>query len=54
MKPIINIRRYEGRKDDNQMGEVIRSYVLSKWTTAFYFCLFREVARSLINEDEIN
>lgn len=42
MKPIINVRRYED-KDGNQMREVIKSYVLSKVTTAFVFCLFREV-----------
>lgn len=42
MKPIINIRRYED-KDGSQMREVIKSYVLAKFTTAFVFCLFREV-----------
>lgn len=46
MKPVIHIRRYED-KDRNKVDEVIKSYVLSKFTSAFVFCLFREVNNCL-------
>ena len=42
MKPIIVVRRFEER-DLHQMQEVIRNYVLAKFSSAFWFCIFREV-----------
>lgn len=43
MKPLIYVRRYDEKVHGAQMKEVIKSYVLSKFKTAFIFCLFREV-----------
>jgi hypothetical protein len=43
MKPVITVRRYEDHQDMIRTKEVIRDYVLSKFSTAFWFCLFREV-----------
>ncbi|CAG9811478.1 unnamed protein product [Chironomus riparius] len=47
MKPIIVVRRYED-KDLLQMQEVIRNYVMSMFSNAFWFCLFREITLQLI------
>ncbi|KAG5667786.1 hypothetical protein PVAND_015756 [Polypedilum vanderplanki] len=47
MQPIITVRRYED-KDLRQMQEVIRNSVLSKFSSAFWFCLFREITLQMI------
>ena len=52
MKPVITVRRYDDRLDNNKVKEVIRNFVLSRFSTAFWFCLFREV-NELVNSREI-
>jgi len=48
MKPIITVRRYDDRLDNQKVKEVIRNFVLSRFSTAFWFCLFREITLQLI------
>jgi hypothetical protein len=48
MKPVITVRRYEDHQDIHRVKEVIRDYVLSKFSNAFWFCLFREVNELLV------
>lgn len=43
MKPIITVRRYDDRLDNHKVKQVIRNFVLSRFSGAFWFCLFREV-----------
>lgn len=43
MKPVITVRRYED-SDRYAVQEVVRDFVLSRFSAAFWFCLFREVS----------
>jgi hypothetical protein len=52
MQPIITIRRYED-KDLRQMQEVVRNSVMSHFSSAFWFCLFREVRNGRDNYELI-
>lgn len=47
MKPVIVVRRFDDGKDNNRVKDVIRDFVLSRFSTAFWFCLFREVSKLL-------
>lgn len=42
------MRRYDDRQDEHKVKEVIRNFVLSRFSTAFWFCLFREITLQLI------
>lgn len=46
MKPVICVRRYE-ESDRIIVQSVVRDFVLSRFSSAFWFCLFREVDRRL-------
>jgi hypothetical protein len=44
MNPVLVVRRFEDQ-DNRRVQEIIRNYVLSKFSDAFWFCLFREVRK---------
>lgn len=43
MKPVICVRRYEESADRYAVQEVVRDFVMARFSSAFWFCLFREV-----------
>ncbi|CRK95303.1 CLUMA_CG008684, isoform A [Clunio marinus] len=47
MKPVICVRRYDD-KDNYKVKEIIRNFVLSRFSAAFWFCIFREITLQLI------
>lgn len=47
MKPVICVRRYEEGADRYVVQEVVKEFVMARFSSAFWFCLFREV----IDED---
>lgn len=53
MKPVITVRRFEDH-DNHQVQSVIRNFVLSRFSAAFWFCLFREVNFSVLKVEILN
>lgn len=53
MKPVITVRRFEDH-DNHQVQSVIRNFVLSRFSAAFWFCLFREVKFKVLKIDIFN